>query len=236
MTLKKPMLFKSAAAGALTQALPCLDIKALKETGEFEGYGSTFGGEPDSYGDVIAPGAYSESLAAHRAAGTMPKMFWQHDASQPVGKWLEASEDAKGLLMKGKLNMGVQRAREAYELLKAGDIDGLSIGYRIDKYSVDTETGVWTLEKIDLREVSIVSIGANDNATIGSVKAFKAAHQLSDKLKAGDRLTEREFETWLKGLGFSNSQAERAARVHLKGQGEPAAADQTLAFLRTLRG
>lgn len=236
MNLKNTILFKSSAALSLTQALPCLDIKALKDTGEFEGYGSTFGGEPDSYGDVIAPGAYSESLSAHRAAGTMPKMFWQHDASQPIGKWMEASEDAKGLLLKGKLNMGVQRAREAYELLKAGDIDGLSIGYRIDKYSVDTETGVWTLEKIDLKEVSIVSIGANDNATIGSVKAFKAAHQLSDKLKAGDRLTEREFETWLKGLGFSNSQAERAARVHLKGQGEPVEADKTLAFLRTLRG
>ncbi len=236
MKLNNTILQKSSAAVSLTQALPCLDIKALKDTGEFEGYGSTFGGEPDSYGDVIAPGAYSDSLAAHRAAGTMPKMFWQHDASQPIGKWLEASEDAKGLLLKGKLNMGVQRAREAYELLKAGDIDGLSIGYRIKQHSVDADTGVWTLEKIELKEVSIVSIGANDNATIGSVKALKAAHQLSDKLKAGDRLTEREFETWLKGLGFSNSQAERAARVHLKGQGEPAEADQTLAFLRTLRG
>ena len=236
MKLKNTLLYKSSAALSLTQALPCLDIKGLKETGEFEGYGSTFGGEPDSYGDVIAPGAYTDSLASHRAAGTMPKMFWQHDAGQPIGKWLDAKEDAKGLLLTGKLNMGVQRAREAYELLKAGDIDGLSIGYRIEKYSVDTDTGVWTLEKIDLKEVSIVSIGANDNATIGSVKAYKAAHQLSDKLKAGDRLTEREFETWLKGLGFSNSQAERAARVHLKGQGEPAAADQTLAFLRTLRG
>jgi len=42
------------------------------------------------------------------------------------------------------LNMGVQRGREAYALLKEGDIDGLSIGYRIKEYSVDTETGVWT--------------------------------------------------------------------------------------------
>lgn len=216
---------------------PLLEIKALKDSGEFEGYGSTFGGEPDAYGDVIAAGAYADSLTAHKAKGTMPKLFWQHNAGEPIGKWLEAKEDDHGLLMRGKLNMDVQRGREAHALLKAGDIDGLSIGYRIKEYSVDTETGVWTLEKLDLIEVSVVSVGANEHAVVQNVKAAKAAHDLMERLKAGDRLTEREFETWLKGLGLSNSQAERAARVHLKGQGEPAgAADDGLAFLRALTG
>ena len=216
---------------------PVLEIKALKETGEFEGYGSTFGGEPDAYGDVIAPGAYTDSLAAHRAKGTMPKLFWQHNADEPIGKYFDAIEDSHGLLMRGRLNMEVQRGREAHSLLKAGDIDGLSIGYRIKEYAVDTETGVWTLQKLDLIEVSIVSVGANENAVVQSVKAAKAAHDLTEKLKAGDRLTEREFEVWLKGMGFSNSQAERAARLHLKGQGEPAdAADDGAEFLRALMG
>jgi len=214
---------------------PVLEIKSLKETGEFEGYGSTFGGEPDAYGDIIADGAYSESLAQHKAKGTMPKLFWQHNSDEPIGKWLEATEDSHGLLLRGKLNMDVQRGREAHALLKAKDIDGLSIGYRIKEYSVDTETYVWTLQKLDLVEVSIVSVGANENAVVQSVKAAKAAHDLTEKLKAGDRLSEREFETWLKGLGFSNSQAERAARLHLKGQGDlVAAADDGVAFLRAL--
>lgn len=220
-------------------AAPVLSIKAMDDsTGEFEGYGSTFGGEPDSYGDVIVKGAYADSLASHRAKGTMPKMFWQHDSSQPIGKWLDASEDDAGLLMRGKLNMGVQRGRDAYEHLKQGDIDGLSIGYRINDYTVDKDTGVWYLGKLDLHEVSVVSIGANESATIASVKAAKAAHDFQERLKAGDQLTEREFEGWLKGLGFSNSQAERAVRVHLKGQGEPAATDQdsVKALLSALRG
>jgi len=221
----------------MSKTAPILEIKSLKDSGEFEGYGSTFGGEPDAYGDVIAPGAYTDSLKAHKAKGTMPKLFWQHNPDEPIGKWVEATEDDHGLLMHGKLNMDVQRGREAYALLKAGDIDGLSIGYRIKEYSVDTESGVWTLEKLDLVEVSIVSVGANENAVVQSVKAAKAAHDLTEKLKAGDRLTEREFETWLKGLGFSNSQAERAARLHLKGQGEPAAAaDDATAFLEALLG
>lgn len=215
---------------------PALNIKSLTDAGEFEGYASTFGGEPDSYGDVIAPGAYADSLAAHKAAVTMPKMFWQHNPAEPIGRWLEMSEDSKGLYAKGKLNMDVQRAREAYALLKAGDIDGLSIGYRIKKHSVDADTGIWTLEKLDLHEVSIVSIGANDSATISSVKAAKQHHDLLAKLSAGDRLTEREFEQFLKGLGLSNSQAERAARVHLKGQRDSAEADDVTAFFQAFRG
>lgn len=222
---------KSASTDLMTKTGPAMQVKKLNDSGEFEGYGSTFGGEPDSYGDVVAAGAFADSLRS----GVMPKMFWQHDASKPIGRWIEAKEDGKGLYLRGKLNMDVQQAREAHSHLKNGDIDGLSIGYRIKEYSVDTETGVWTLQKLDLKEVSVVSIGANSNATVSSVKAAKQLHELTDKLKAGDRLTEREFETWLKGLGFSNSQAERTARLHLKGQGEPAAADDALGFLMALR-
>ncbi|MER5171596.1 HK97 family phage prohead protease [Thioclava kandeliae] len=223
----------------ITVSAPVLSVKALdSSTGEFEGYASTFGGEPDSYGDVIAVGAYADSLAQHAAKGTMPKMFWQHDPAEPIGRWLEMAEDTRGLRVKGRLNMGVRRGQEAYALLKEGDIDGLSIGYRIKQHSVDADTGIWTLEKLELREVSVVSIGANENATIASVKSAKAAHGLIERLKAGDRLTEREFEDMLKGsLGFSNSQAERAARVHLKGQGEPAkAADEAAQFWAAMLG
>lgn len=205
------------------QADPILAIKDMDDkTGEFEGYGSTFGGDPDSYGDIVMPGAFKDSLSDHSSRGSMPKLFWQHDPHQPIGKWIDAKEDDNGLLMRGKLNMGVQRGREAYELLKAGDIDGLSIGYRIKKHTEDKEKGVWFLEKLDLFEVSVVSIGANSNATIGNVKAERDALAVVERLKAGDRLTEREFEQMLKGiLGLSNSQAERAVRLHLKGQGEP---------------
>lgn len=220
------------------QSEPILDIKELGSAGEIEGYASTFGGEPDAYGDVISGGAYTDSLAEHRAKGTMPKMLWQHERGEVIGRWLEAKEDNRGLLVRGKLNMDVQRGREAHALLKDGALDGLSIGYRIKEYSVDTDTGVWTLEKLDLREVSIVTIGANEHATVTSVKAAKAAVELVDRLKAGDRLTEREFELMLKGaLGFSNSQAERAARLCLKGQGEPDdAAREARALLMALRG
>lgn len=220
------------------KAAPVFKIKAMDdETGEFEGYGSTFGGDPDSYGDVIVKGAYTKTLEQHKAKGTMPKMFWQHDPREVVGKWLDAEEDDTGLLMRGKLNMNVQRGREAHALMKDEAIDGLSIGFSIDDYEKDeNDKGIWYLKELTLYEVSVVSIGANENATVSSVKAAKAAQDILESLKAGDRLTEREFETLLKGtLGLSNSQAERAARVHLKGPGEPAAATEARALLEALR-
>lgn len=203
-------------------ACPIFSIKEFGEKGEFSGYASTFGGEPDSYGDVIAKGAYAKTLEDHRSKSSMPKMFWQHNPDEPIGKWLDAKEDEKGLFVEGKLNMGVQRGREAFELLREKDIDGLSIGYR----TINEEKladGSYLLKEIQLREISIVSIGANTTSLVSDVKAAREVSELKEKLATGERLTEREFEKLLKGsLGLSNSQAERAARVHLKGQGEPA--------------
>ncbi len=214
------------------------DVKAVdgKVPGLIEGYASTFWGEPDAVGDIVAAGAFKDSLKEHAKAGTTPKMLWYHDMSKPIGKWLEMKEDDHGLWVRGQINLDVQRGAETYALIKAGDIDGLSIGYRIRKHSVDDDTGVWTLEKLDLIEVSVVTIGANSNATITDVKALRREIEIIEKLAAGDRLTEREFETMLKGLGLSNSQAERAARVHLKGAGEPRdkAENGVLEFLRAL--
>jgi HK97 family phage prohead protease len=150
-------------------------------------------------------------------------MFWQHNPDEPIGKWLDMAEDGKGLFVEGQLNMGVQRAREAYALLKEGDIDGLSIGYGVVTAEPDAEKNVLRLKELRLVEVSIVSLAANDRARVDSVKAAEIDN-LRIKLLAGDRLTEREWESLFKSdlFGMSNSQAERAVRVNLKrGQGEP---------------
>ena len=125
------------------KAAPVFEIKSIDDqTGEFEGYGSTWRTEPDAHNDIVVKGAYSKTLSDHKKNGTMPKMFWQHNSSEVIGKWLDAKEDETGLLMRGKLNMNVQRGREAHALLKDEAIDGLSIGYSIKKHEVDSETNI----------------------------------------------------------------------------------------------
>jgi uncharacterized protein len=201
---------------------PVLDLKALGEDGVIAGYGAVFGNR-DSYGDVIQPGAFKRSLADHRRNKSRPKMFWQHDPSQPIGSWTEITEDDKGLLVTGQLNMDVQRGREAFALLKAGDIDGLSIGYRVVKASEDETQGVMLLKELTLVEVSVVSQPANPLALVSAVKAAEL-EDLRARLAAGDRLQQREMEELMKEFfGFSNSEAERAAGACLAGeQGVPA--------------
>jgi len=217
------------------QGAPVLDLKALGEDGVITGYGAVFGNR-DSYGDVILPGAFKRSLADHKRNKSRPKMFWQHDPYQPIGSWTEVGEDDKGLLVTGQLNMDVQRGREAYALLKAGDIDGLSIGYRVIKASEDETEKVMLLKELTLVEVSVVSQPANPLAMVSAVKAAEL-EDLRARLAAGDRLQPREMEELMKEFfGFTNSEAERASTALLAGaQGGPAETDPETDFWAALR-
>lgn len=210
-----------------------LEVKELTDEGVIEGYASVFG-NVDRGGDKVMPGAFAESLAKARQTGRKVKMLWQHNPGQPIGVWDDLAEDAKGLWVKGRLIMEVAQAREAHALMKAGALGGLSIGYTTK--ASEPDGNVRLLKSVDLYEISPVTFPMNERAKISSVKA-EGCETIIEKLAAGDRLTEREFEALAKGLGLSNSQAERAARIHLKGQGEPAeAASEEARFWAAMRG
>src|SRR5690554_4588516 len=103
---------------------------ATEQSGEFQGYASTFGGEPDSYGDVVAPGAFSKSLSRHAQHGTKPALLWGHDQSAPIGVWTGLKETDSGLLASGRLTLDVPQAKAAHALMRDGALS-LSIGYSI---------------------------------------------------------------------------------------------------------
>jgi HK97 family phage prohead protease len=161
---------RGADTGARQTRSFALQIKANGADGTIEGYGSVFG-VVDSYDDVIAAGAFAASLAAHKAAGTMPAMLWQHDADEPIGVWTEMVEDAKGLRVKGQLCLETSCGKEAQALLKMGAINGLSIGFMSKQWAYDRDTDIRTLTELDLWEVSLVTFPANDKSRITGVKA-----------------------------------------------------------------
>lgn len=196
-----------------------LEIKSADEDGTFEGYGSVFGGPPDSYNEIVDPGAFSDSLAKHRRSGTMPMMFWQHDPSSPIGVWKDLVEDGKGLWGKGQLLKGIRQADETHILLKAGAIRGLSIGYREEEAQPDG--AVRRLKKLDLIEVSVVSIPANSRARVdvSSVKAERWADlgegwsDLARKVRDGEPPPTKDFEALLREAGVPKSMAVAIASV-----------------------
>lgn len=119
------------------------------------GYASVFGAV-DQGGDVVTKGAYDTCLKSLAAKGTRIKMLWQHDPTRPIGVWDEVHEDGKGLLVKGRLLPDIQQGAEARALIKAGAIDGLSIGYRTKKAERNAK-GQRLLQELELWEVSLVT-------------------------------------------------------------------------------
>ena len=172
----------------------------------FSGYGAVFG-NVDSYGDVIQPGAFADTLAASHKSGQFPAMLLQHggwgmgaEDMTPIGIWTSLSEDGHGLKVEGKL-ADTPRGREAYALMKMTPrpaIDGLSIGYIAKEWAQRSkpEEPRRTLKKVDLMEVSLVTFPANGKARIASVKS------------AGGDFDERKFEQVLRDSGLSRKEAQ----------------------------
>ena len=181
-----------------------LEVKDIADSGSFTGYGAVFG-NVDLGRDLIVRGAFESSLSDWKSQGKFPKMLWQHNPREPIGVWTDMKEDDYGLLVSGKFTMGVAKAAEAHALLKDGAIEGLSIGYRTLDDEWDRDTEVRKLKKLDLMEVSLVTVPMNPAASVTDVKA-------AEQIK-----TIREFETFLRDEGgYSHSQARKIAEHGFK--------------------
>ena len=210
---------KDAGGGREVRSF-ALQIKAAGDDGTVEGYGSVFGVR-DNYDDVIAKGAFVQSLKDHKAAGTMPAMLWQHDADKPIGVWTEMVEDEKGLRIKGQLAMETVKGKEAHALLKMGALNGLSIGFMSKEWAYDRETEVRTLTAIDLWEVSLVTFPANEKARVTNVKS------------ADEMATPKDAEKALRDAGFSKSDATAfVSRVMRMGEVRSDSANSTAVAMK----
>ena len=172
-----------------------------KEYGKFEGYGSVFGNK-DLGNDVIQSGAFTKSLKKKKPKDV--KLLYQHKSEMPIGVFDEIKEDDNGLYVKGRLALKTQAGQEAYELMKMGALDGLSIGFRVnpDEVSYDKRSRKRIIKEVELMEVSLVTFPMNPKAKVRSVK--------------GDEISIREWENGLRdAFHLSRSEAKvAAAAVH----------------------
>lgn len=196
------MFAKEAAQLRETKAI-ALEVKADSE-GRIEGYASRFG-EMDQGGDVVVKGAYANSIA-DRA----PKMLWQHDPSQPIGMWEQASEDDTGLYVRGRILDAVEKGREARALIEAGAIDGMSIGYRTLDADRDTN-GARILKQLELWEVSLVTFPMLASARVDAIKAADMTPREMERLLTRDAGLSRTVAQALMGGGLDAVKAMRDA-------------------------
>jgi HK97 family phage prohead protease len=163
-----------------------LELKALDSLGAFAGYASVFN-LVDNQRDLIVRGAFSRTL---KAGAAQVKLLWQHQQDEPIGVFHRIVEDTRGLYVEGQLLLSVRRAQEAYDLLKAGALTGLSIGYSPSRYTTDPKTGVRTLLEVELWEISLVTFPANQAAGVTAVKQSAAERAHLRQAQQSGRLIE----------------------------------------------
>lgn len=153
------------------KSVPLVDFKvAGVGAGSFSGYGSVFG-NIDSAGDIVAPGAFRNTLPRFLKAGFIAQA---HDWTVAIAVPKVAREDSRGLYIEADFHSTAlaQDVRTiAAERVAAGKSVGLSIGYEV----VDAErnsNGVRVLKELRLFEVSIVTVPANSAATVTTVKGL----------------------------------------------------------------
>lgn len=116
----------------------------------------------------MVKGAFTKSLV--RRPASRVKMLAHHDPRKIVGVWTALEEDGTGLKATGRLILNNSDGRDTYELMKAGALDGLSIGFRTITERKDRAAGLRYLEEVDLFEISTTGFPMNESATVSQVK------------------------------------------------------------------
>ncbi|MFV8049738.1 HK97 family phage prohead protease [Mycobacterium sp. 48b] len=171
--------------------------------GQFVAYASVFGNK-DSYGDVVMPGAFAKTLAEWTKSGDQIPVLFGHNMSDPdynLGGVLSAEEDAVGLKVTMQLDLENPKALQTYRMLKGRRIRQMSFAYdEIDSGpAVHDGDHVWELRELKLYEVSVVTIGANQETEILAVKSMPSvAERALRDIKAG-RVLSAKNEGELRG-------------------------------------
>ena len=148
----------------------------VKSGGSIAGYASTWTREPDSYGDVVAKGAFLDSIAAINEAGKKLPLLWNHDAMDLksfIGTITDLKEDEHGLFFEASFD-DTEEAQRARELAADGRLAKFSFAYDVlDQGEVELEDGrkANELRKLNIHEVSLVMYPANPDTSVVSVKS-----------------------------------------------------------------
>ena len=167
--------------------------------GEFSAYASVFG-NVDSYGDIVAKGAFDADLKRWEESGNPIPLLFGHNMSDPdynIGHVVKAAEDDRGLLVNAQLDLENPKAMQVYRMLKGRRVNQMSFAYDVlDEAPTkvgDADQKANELRELKLYEVSVVTIGANQETEVLAVKA--AMQALESQAKAGRVLASKHIDS-----------------------------------------
>lgn len=192
-----------------------LEVKASDVSDEGHGSVTGHGGvknNVDYYGDEIQDGAFVDGLPALLKDGFMGESH-KWDFASSIGTVGYAAEDESGLLARLDFysTPDAQQVRQKVkERLERGKTVGLSIGYFATEWSTEDRDGkeVRLLKKVEVFEISVVTMPANTRALVATAKAGdrgsradqfdNALGVMSDSLTRIDELKDVRGEKWQK--------------------------------------
>jgi len=190
-----------------------IDIKAGPQDGldegQFVAYASVFG-NVDSYGDIVTKGAFANDLKRWEKSGNPIPLLFAHNMADPdfnLGHVIKAEEDNVGLKVTAQLDLENPKAKQVYRMLKGRRINQMSFAYDVVDGSTEKVDGedVYEIRDMKLYEVSVVTVGANQETEILSVKQLPCvADRLLAEFKAGRVLSaknESELRSAHEALG-----------------------------------
>jgi HK97 family phage prohead protease/HK97 family phage major capsid protein len=129
-----------------------------------EGYAST--NDKDRHGDVVPSSVWEKGLEDYLKN---PIILAYHNHTMPVGKMVEHKVDAKGLWIQARIT---DAAGDVYKLIKKGILSAFSIGFRIKDAEYNQAAEVFLVKDLELHEISVVSVPANQNTLFNLAKSF----------------------------------------------------------------
>ena len=154
-----------------------------------EGYAST--NDIDRSGDVVAAGVWEKGLENYLKN---PIILAYHDYTKPVGRMVEHKVDGKGLWIKARISPA---AEHVYDLVKDGIMTAFSIGFRVIDAEYNQAAEVFLIKEVELHEISVVPVPANQNTLFSLSKAFDTAEDFVSykKLFAKEDVQGKELDS-----------------------------------------
>lgn len=170
----------------------------VADGGEVIAYASTFDRVPDSYGDVVARGAFAKTLADWQSSGNPIPLLFGHRTDDPrmnLGAVIEAEEDERGLKIRARFDEENEIAQYTRKLVKEGRLTKLSFAYdTLDAAPVVLEDGTRAneLRELKLYEVSLVPIPANELTEVIEAKDGEHATDIVEALAEDTSVSDAE--------------------------------------------
>jgi len=169
------------------------ETKRLKNSKglKIAGYANTT--DKDRVGDIVTAEAWAKGVANYRKN---PVLLYQHKHDQPIGKVDKVTVDRKGIFVDAMVSDAAEKLHGVQTLIKDGALKSFSVGFRVKDGRYDEKTDCMTITDVELLEISVVSVPANQNSLFSIRKSFEGDSDYEEFVKSfKTEESEEEMET-----------------------------------------